>query len=116
MKIPEYFTELQKNVQVAYDSVNAARAKGLDPETKVEIPQADSLAEKVVGLISAIYPQVQDNRIVKRILDLEKQYGSLDPAVALTIAEEVARERGDERKRNGRGRGFLLRQRGGFGG
>ncbi len=93
MKIPEYFTELQKNVQVAYDSVNAARAKGLDPETKVEIPQADSLAEKVVGLISAIYPQVQDNRIVKRILDLEKQYGSLDPAVALTIAEEVAREK-----------------------
>ena len=93
MKIPEYFIDLQKNVQIAYDSANAARANGLDPERKVEIPQANSLAEKVVGLISAIYPQVQDVRIVERILDLEKQFGSLDPAVSLTIAEEVAKEK-----------------------
>ncbi len=92
MKVSDYFLRLQEDVQKTYDFANIARAKGFDPETKVEVPQASSLAEKVVGLISAIYPQVQDRRIVQRILDLEREFGSLDPAVALTLAEEIAKE------------------------
>ena len=76
MKIIEYFDALQKDVQKSYDIANLARAKGLDPELSVEIPQANSLAEKVVGLISAIYPQIQGTGIVERILALEKQYGT----------------------------------------
>ena len=70
-----------------------ARAKGLDPSDKVEIPLARSLAEKVVGLITTIYPQLMDCGISKRILELEKKYGKLDPAVSLQIAEEVARQK-----------------------
>ncbi len=93
MKIQDYFDSLQKVVQQNYDVANLARARGLDPENAVEVPQANSLAEKVVGLISAIYPQIQGKGIVERILALEKQYGSLDPAVALTIAEETALEK-----------------------
>ncbi len=93
MKVNDYFIKLQADVQKAYDVANIARAKGFDPETKVEVPQASSLAEKVVGLISAIYPQVQDQRIVQRILELEREFGSLDPAVALTLAEEIAKEK-----------------------
>ncbi len=93
MKILEYFDALQKETQKSYDLANIARAKGLDPELMVEVPQANSLAEKVVGLISAIYPLIQGKGITERILELEKQYGSLDPAVALTIAEETAREK-----------------------
>lgn len=93
MNVNQYFNFLQKEVDRNYEIANNARAKGIDPVSKVEIPQASSLAEKVVGLISAVYPQVQDKRIVTRILDLEKKFGSLDPAVALSIAEEIAREK-----------------------
>ncbi len=93
MNIQEYFNSLQKVVQYNYDVSNLARAKGLDPENTVEVPQANSLAEKVVGLISAIYPQIQGKGITEHILELEKQYGSLNPAVALSIAEETAREK-----------------------
>ncbi|MEK6846971.1 MAG: DNA polymerase II large subunit, partial [Nanoarchaeota archaeon] len=93
MKVLEYFELLQKEVQRAYDVANLARAKGFDPEARVEVLQASSLAEKVVGLISAIYPQVHDKRIVQRILELEKQFGSLDPAVAMSLAEEIAKEK-----------------------
>jgi len=39
---------------------------------KVEIPLAMSMAEKVVGLISTIYPQMTGCGIDKRILELEK--------------------------------------------
>lgn len=92
MNINDYFALLDKEVKQHYSVANAARAKRVDPEPHVEIPQARSLAERAVGLISAVYPQVADQRIVTRILDLEKQYGSLDPGVALTIAEEVAKE------------------------
>lgn len=93
MNIPQYFDNLKLEVEKCYEIAGRARAKGLDPVNKVEVPQASSLAEKVVGLISAIYPQVQNREIVDRILDLEKEYGSLDPAVSLTIAEEIAREK-----------------------
>jgi DNA polymerase II large subunit len=65
----------------------------MDPISDVEVPLANSLAERVVGLVSVLYPQIADKRIVDRILSLEKQFGSLDPAVALTIAEEVAKEK-----------------------
>ena len=59
----------------------------------VEIPIATSLAEKATELISTIYPQVADRKIVERILSLEKEHGSLDPAVALSIAYEIASEK-----------------------
>ncbi|GAF99444.1 unnamed protein product, partial [marine sediment metagenome] len=54
---------------------------------------ATSLAERVAGLISTVYPQLNNPQLVKRILELEKEYGSLDPAVCLKIAEEVAKEK-----------------------
>ena len=50
-----------------------ARAKGLDPVDSVEIPLAMNMAEKVVGLISTIYPQVQDSGMAERIIELEKE-------------------------------------------
>jgi len=93
MDIKNYFESIEENVKELYKIAEKAREKGLDPVSKVEIPIATSLAEKVVGLVSTLYPQVGGNKIVKRILNLEKEYGSLDPAVALKIAEEVAKER-----------------------
>jgi len=88
-----YFKELENKVKVAYAVAGEARAKGLDPVSMVEVSLAISLAERVTGLISVKYPQVKDCGIEKRIKELEQQYGFLDPAVCLQIAEEVAKEK-----------------------
>jgi DNA polymerase II large subunit len=93
MKIEEYFKEIEKKVKEVYSVAEEARRKGLDPLSKVEVPLAMSLAEKVTGLISSVYPQLNDKRIVDRILELEKEHGQLDVAVAFKIAEEIAKEK-----------------------
>jgi DNA polymerase II large subunit len=93
MNIDDYFSELNDRVRVCYSVAEEARKKGLDPMNKVEIPLAANLAEKALGLISTIYPQLNDKKIVNRILELEKQYGPLDMAVAFRIAEEIAKEK-----------------------
>src|SRR3989344_7627507 len=93
MKINEYFKTIDEKVKDAYAAAQRARARGIDPVSSVEVPVATSLAEKVVGLISVVYPQLQDKKIVNRIIELEKEYGPLDMAVSLKIAEEIAREK-----------------------
>ncbi len=93
MNTQQYFKDLEKNVRKVYEIANEARAKKLDPVDKVEIPLARSLAEKVVGLISTIYPQMENSGIDKRILELEKEFGKLNMAVSFRIAEEVAKQK-----------------------
>lgn len=93
MNTQSYFRDLDAEIKKAYTVSETARAKGLDPVSKIESPLAKSMAEKVVGLISTIYPQMQDSGIDIRILDLEKEFGKLDPAVAFRIAEEVAKQK-----------------------
>ena len=93
MKIDEYFKELERKVKICYGVAEEAKRKGLDPKSRVEVPLAISLADRVAGLISAIYPQINNPQVVNRIKELEKQHGSLDPAVCLVIAEEVAKEK-----------------------
>ncbi len=83
------FTLLSKEYNIAEE----ARKKGLDPINHVEIPLAMSLAEKTVGLISTLYPQMKGTKISQRILELEQEYGQLNFRVCLKIAEEVAKER-----------------------
>ena len=70
MNINEYFKELERKVKVCYSVAEEARSKGLDPLSKVEIPLATTLAEKVTGLISTVYPQIADPKISKRILSV----------------------------------------------
>lgn len=93
MSVKKHFKTIQENVAIAYSAAREARKEGFDPVVEVEIPLATSLAEKATGLVSMLYPQVADRKIVERILELEKKFGSLDPAVALTIAEEIAKEK-----------------------
>ncbi|MBU0894586.1 MAG: DNA polymerase II large subunit [Nanoarchaeota archaeon] len=93
MNTQKYFKMIEEGVKGVYEVAEEARAKGLDPVDKVEIPLAMSMAEKVVGLISTIYPQMEESSIAKRILGLEKEYGKLDVAVAFKIAEEVAKQK-----------------------
>lgn len=88
-----HFQVIEKSVREAYAFAQEAKAKGIDPLASVEVPIAMTLAEKTVGLISTLYPQLQDQRIVDRILALEQEHGALNIAVAFLIAEEIARER-----------------------
>ncbi|OIO81510.1 DNA polymerase II large subunit [Candidatus Pacearchaeota archaeon CG1_02_32_132] len=93
MKIKDYFDLIGKRVDEHYEVARVAKEMGLDPVSKVEVPLAISLAEKSVGLISVLYPQLEDKRIINRILELEKEYGQLNISVALQIAEDIAREK-----------------------
>jgi DNA polymerase II large subunit len=89
----KYFEELDKEIKKNYDIAEVARSKGFDPVDKVEVPLALTMASKVVKLIASKYPQLDDENIINRILELEKKYGSLDPSVSFTIAEEIAKEK-----------------------
>mgnify|MGYP001593013109 CR=1 FL=1 len=93
MKTQDYFKLIERETKKVYAVAEEARKKNLDPVAKVEIPLAKSLAEKVVGLISALYPQMEGSGIVPRILELEKEHGKLDTFVAFKIAEEVAKQK-----------------------
>jgi DNA polymerase II large subunit len=93
MNIQNYFKNLRKQVDKIYSVARDARSKGLDPVSDVEIPLAMTMAEKVVGLVSVLYPQIKGVGIAKRILEFEKEYGKLDPTVSFKIAEEVAKQK-----------------------
>ena len=93
MNTQEYFAKMESDVRNLYSIAREARAKGFDPSDEVEIPLAKSLAEKVVGLISTVYPQMSNCGISDRITELEGVHGKLDPAVSLQIAEEVAKQK-----------------------
>jgi len=93
MNSQQYFINLERSIKKIYDITNEARAKNLDPVNKVEIPLARSLAEKVVGLINTIYPQMENSGIAPRILELEKEFGKLNMGVSFKIAEEVAKQK-----------------------
>ncbi len=89
----EYFDEINRNIAKAYDAARKARAIGHDPIPAVEIPLAKNMAERVVGIISIVAPQIKDSNIIERLMELEKIYGVQDWRVALKLAEETAREK-----------------------
>jgi len=92
MNTKEYFEDIEREVEKSFVVAREARKKGLDPVSDVEVPIARSLAEKAVGLISTVYPQL-DEKVVKKITEFEKDYGQLDVMVAFKIAEEIAKEK-----------------------
>ncbi|MDP3881534.1 MAG: DNA polymerase II large subunit [Nanoarchaeota archaeon] len=93
MNTEQYFEHIEKEVKRYYDAAREARRKGFDPVSDVETPIAMTLAEKATGLISTIYPQLNDKKIIDRIIELEKEFGPLDMMVPFKIAEEIAKEK-----------------------
>ncbi len=89
----KYFKEIENKTKTAYSIAKEARTKGLDPKSVVEISIATNLAQRAISLIASKYPQVQSEKIEKRIRELEKEYGFLDHCVCLKIAEEIAKEK-----------------------
>src|SRR3989344_3300076 len=92
-ELDKYFNDIEKGVLSAYELANKAKKSNLDPSLFVDIPLAKNMAEKIVGLVSVVAPQIKGSGIVERIIEIEDKYGKLDWRVALTIAEEVAREK-----------------------
>jgi len=91
-EIKQYFSEISEGIKKSYKLASEARSKGLDPDKTVSIPLAKNMAERVVGLVSVVAPQIVDTNITSRITELEKIYGMLDWRVGFKIAEEVANE------------------------
>ena len=91
--IGKYFGMIDKEVSRLYEVAGKARAKGYDPEDKVDIPLAKNMAERVEGLISIVAPQIVSTGVVERIQELEKRYGEQDWRVAMHIALEVAQQK-----------------------
>ncbi|MCL2115513.1 MAG: DNA polymerase II large subunit [Methanobrevibacter sp.] len=83
----DYFEVLEKETKVLYDIANEARSKGLDVETKTEIPLAKDLAERVEGLVGPV-------GIAKHIKELEEDMSREE--VAFKIAEEISSGEIDE--------------------
>lgn len=92
-QIQNYFDQIELEVAKNYQIAATARKLGLDPEDCVPIPIAKNMAERVVGLISVVAPQVTNTKIVDRIIELEKEFGLLDWRVGFNIAVEVAQEK-----------------------
>ncbi|MDA3837286.1 MAG: DNA polymerase II large subunit [Nanoarchaeota archaeon] len=91
-KIKKYFEDFKNSVEDVYSFANNARSQGYDPVDSVEIPVALSMAEKVVGLISTIYPQIANSGMDERILEMEGEYGKLNPTIVFKIADEISDE------------------------
>ncbi|MBI3027708.1 DNA polymerase II large subunit [Candidatus Woesearchaeota archaeon] len=88
-----YVFDINKKIEQAYKVASAARLKGYDPEEKVSIPLAESMAERVEGLVSVAVPKLINNGIPKRIKELENIYGKLDWRVALKISLETTQQK-----------------------
>ncbi len=92
-QIRDYFAEFDKQVGRSFVVANNARKKGYDPEEKAEILVAENMAERVESLISTIFPKIKNSGLIKRIGELENEYGLQDWRVAFIIALEVAQKK-----------------------
>ena len=77
----DYFDRLETDTKALYEIANEARSKGLDVETKSEVPLAKDLAERVEGLVGP-------EGVAKRIKELEQDITREE--VAFEIAAEIA--------------------------
>jgi len=88
-----YFEGIESETKRIYKIAEEARKKNLDPESKVDIPLAKNMAERVVGLVSSAAPKLLGSGMTARIKELENEFSQLDWRVGLKIAEEVAKEK-----------------------
>src|SRR5437899_11373750 len=76
-----YFAALESRMRVEYELARRCREKGLDPETRVEIPPAIDLAERVEELVGP-------KGVAERIRELAKSKNREE--LSLIVAKEVA--------------------------
>ncbi|MBE6509419.1 MAG: DNA polymerase II large subunit [Methanobrevibacter sp.] len=77
----DYFDRLEADTHHLYEIANEARSRGLDVETKTEVPLAKDLAERVEGLVG---PEGVAQRIKELEADMDRE------SIAFEIAAEIA--------------------------
>ena len=82
-----YFSGLFQENERCYALATEARLKGLDPSTKVEIPQAEDLAARVEKQLSDWHV----DGVAERIRELSRRIESREE-LSLFIAKELAKE------------------------
>ncbi len=92
-EMEKYFEEFTNDCMKEFKIATEARKKGYDYVDKPEIVLAKNMAERVIGIIATVAPQLQNSGAIKRIVELEKEYGSLNWRVAFKIAEEISQEK-----------------------
>lgn len=80
----DYFNSLIEGADKCYAVARRARARGLDPETYVEIPRADDLASRVEKLLEPWHVE----GVAERIRELSKNHNREE--VSLLVAKEMA--------------------------
>lgn len=95
MNPQEYFKTLGVQINGLYKVANQARATGKDVETRVECMPAADKNNRCIEILSTIYPEFNENRknILKRLEELEKEYGIGSDQAALVISREIAEGR-----------------------
>ncbi|MBR9689545.1 MAG: DNA polymerase II large subunit, partial [Candidatus Altiarchaeota archaeon] len=88
-----YHEALKKDVSKAYGVAEKARAKMLDPSSKVEILTANELAGRVESLVSIAIPELVGSGVRARILELEEKLGKGNEEIGFIIAEDTAKGR-----------------------
>jgi len=83
-RMRSYFESLVKEADRCYSVARRARARGMDPETFVEIPQAEDLASRVEKLLSAWSVE----GVAVRIREMSKEHDREE--VSLLLAKEIA--------------------------
>ena len=81
----EYFSTLQREVDLCYDIARQARMQGYDPELEVEVPQAPDLAARVEKLLF----EWEVDGVARRIRELSADHNREE--VSILIAKEYAR-------------------------
>jgi len=83
-EMKRYFDALSSEVDRCYAIARRARARGLDPETFVEIPRAEDLASRVEKLLSSWNVE----GIAEKIRELSSRHDREE--VSLLVAREIA--------------------------
>ena len=89
----EYFSSLMAENQKCYAIAEEARSKGMDPETRVEIPQAEDLASRVEKLLA----DYNVGEVADDIRRLTEEYGNRE-IVSLEIAKLVAQRPAEKKE------------------
>jgi len=82
-----YFSNMKGGMEECYAIAEKARSKGKDPETFVEIPQAEDLASRVEKLLA----QWKVDGVAEDIRKLTEEHGNRE-IVSLMMAKKVAAE------------------------
>jgi len=92
-----YFESLREQVDTCYSIARAARARGIDPSTEIEIPQAEDLASRVETLLSNWGTEGVASRIRELSRRLDREEVSIQIAKELVTREARNKEEAIER-------------------